>query len=297
MTGTEDTTAPFERHRAVLTGLAYRMLGSMSEAQDILQEAFLRWRAAVRRAEVIDHPRAFLFKIVTRLCLDHLKSARARRETYVGTWLPEPVLDEAALAPDAAAGELAADLSVALLMTLERLSPPERAAFLLHDVFELDFAEVAALIGHSEESCRQLASRARTHLRTPRVRWRPSPDECVRLVTAFATAASTGDTETLRQLCADDAVLHADGGGRVAAALKPILGADRIARFITGGLAKNPLPADVRMRYADVNGLPGLVISTADATLQTFAFEHDEDGRVTAIYTVRNPDKLGHLPA
>jgi RNA polymerase sigma-70 factor (ECF subfamily) len=295
MTESDEDLKLFEGLRPALTGLAYRMLGSLSEAQDVVQEAYLRWHPAGARAPVRE-PRAYLYQVVTRLCLDQLKSARARRESYVGTWLPEPVLDEAAVSPQGGVAELAQDLSFALLLTLERLTPGERAAFLLHDVFEQDFRAIGEALGESEASCRQLASRARSRLREPRVRFHPSPESSQRLMVAFMSAAVSGDVDGLRRLFTDEAVHHSDGGGRVPSALNPIVGPDRIARFFVGALAKFPPPADARLRPATINGLPGLVLFTPTAILQTFAFELSPDGRIAAIYSTRNPDKLRHVP-
>src|SRR5215831_14379221 len=212
----DQDVAAFETHRRALTGLAYRMLGSLSEAADIVQEAYLRWHAAKR--ERVGNPRAYLSRTVARLCLDHLKSARARRETYVGPWLPEPIIDETALAPDTAS-ELADDLSVALMMTLERLSPLERAAFLLHDVFEMEFGDIAKVLERSESACRQLAARGRTHVREARPRSRVPEDEATRLSDAFHRALVTGDAAQFAELLAEDAILYSDGGGKRAAAL------------------------------------------------------------------------------
>jgi len=295
MTDDPATVAEFERLRPALTGLAYRMLGSLSEAEDVVQNAFLRWRAADQAQ--VRQPRAFLYQVVTRLCLDELKSARARRESYVGTWLPEPVLDQAGLAPDRSGAELAQDLSFALLLTLERLTPNERAAFILHDVFELEFREVGEALGQSEVACRQLAARARTHLREPRARFQPSAEARGQLMGTFLAAVATGDVEALRRLLAEDAVYYADAGGRFSAALKPIRGADRIARFFAGVRVKFPLPEGAFPRLALINGMPGVVIETDAQVLQTFACEIDAGGRVAAIYTTRNPDKLRHVSA
>jgi RNA polymerase sigma-70 factor (ECF subfamily) len=290
----DEQAAQFQRLRPALTGLAYRMLGTLSEAQDVVQEAYLRWHTATQVRE----PRAFLYQVVTRLCLDQLKSARARRESYVGTWLPEPVVDEAAVQPQGltALSGLADDLSFALLLTLQRLTPAERAAFLLHDVFEVPFCEVGEALGHDEAHCRQLAVRARAHLRQPRTRFRPSPELTERLLTAFMTAVASGDVDGLRRLFTDEAVYLTDGGGRVSSALNPIHGPDRIARFLIGARAKFPLPADVRVRLTTINGLAGVVLETAGRVLQTFAVEITPEQRIAAVYTTRNPDKLAHLP-
>jgi RNA polymerase sigma-70 factor (ECF subfamily) len=271
--------------------MAYRMTGSTADAEDIVQEAYLRWKRADRTS--VRNPKAFLSKTVTRLSLDFLKSARVRRETYVGPWLPEPVVGEGAMAIDSAA-ELAQDVSMALLMALERLSPLERAAFLLHDVFDADYAEVAEALDRSEAACRKLVSRARTHVRSSRPHRRTSGEEHAQLVRAFGAAVLSGDTSALRRVLADDAVLFPDGGGKVVSALRPILGADRVARFVLGVLKKFPLSSGARIYEETVNGGPGFVIEDAGKPIQTMAFEV-EDGRIAAVYVVRNPDKLRRL--
>jgi RNA polymerase sigma-70 factor, ECF subfamily len=280
----------FESHRRALTGLAYRMLGSRAEAEDVVQDAYLRWHDADRAA--IERPRRYLGTVVTRLCLDRMKSAQARREVYVGQWLPEPVVDEALDADTA--GEMAHDLSVALMLLLERLSPLERASFLLHDVFGLDYAEVARALDRGEAACRQLAARARVHVEEGRPRFPASREEGARLPAAFAAAAQTGDAGTLMKLLADDAVLYSDGGGKRAAALNPICGADKILRFLAGIARKNPSLPAMQWRTATVNGLAGFVMREEDGAIDTMAFEHRE-GRIVAIYVVRNPEKLRHV--
>ena len=282
--------AQFEAHRRALTGLAYRMLGSRAEAEDIVQDAYLRWHAADHAA--IEEPRRYLGTVVARLCLDRLKSARVRHEDYVGQWLPEPVVDE--VFDDTAADDLAHDISVALMLVLERLSPLERASFLLHDVFGLDFAEVARALGRGEAACRQLAARARTHIEAGRPRFAASSEQGDRLAAAFQAAVASGDTKTLMQVLAQDAVLYSDGGGKRAAALNPIHGADRILRFFAGILRKNPALATIAARPAMVNGLPGFVMREADGSIDTMAIEH-RDGRIVAIYLTRNPEKLRHV--
>lgn len=295
---TNDPATTFEPHRRRLRGLAYRMLGSMAEADDAVQEAYLRWHQA-DRAGVTD-ARAFLTTTTTRICLDVLKSARVTREQYVGPWLPDPILDDAALAPDAQT-ELADDLSVALLLALERLSALERAAFLLHDVFDFPFAQIAAALGRSEAACRQLARRARARVRDAR----PQMSSPVRegadatgarhaaLMQAFVDAARGGDLETLTRMLAHDARLVTDGGGKVTAAMNVISGADRVAAFLAGVVRKG-WTADLAVRTATINGLPGLLLRGAQGLVQTTAFEVS-GGVVTAIYIVRNPDKLRHL--
>ena len=263
-------------HRSFLVGLAYRMLGSVAEAEDVVQDAFVR----VAGVDDIREPRAYLARVVTHLCLDRLKSARAKREEYVGMWLPEPVVEDPAT-------PIAEDISVALMLALERLSPLERAAFLLHDVFDMDYAVVAETLDRSEAACRQLAARAREHVRSEQPRY-PADEK---IVDAFAGAIATGDVTTLASLLAEDAVFYSDGGGKKKAALNPILGRAKIVRFAEGIRGKRPtLDAVERVR---INGLPGFVLHS-DEGYETIAFEI-VDGLIVRIYAVRNPDKLGHL--
>jgi len=283
----------FESHRAHLTGLAYRMLGSVSEAQDAVQEAYLRWHQVDR--DRIGNARAFLAKIVTRIGLDEMKSARARRETYVGPWLPEPVLDEAGVAVEAAS-EYAHDLSVGLLLALERPSPLERAAFLLHDVFDVGFPEIAELLERSEPTCRQLAARGRTHVRAARPRFPMPADGGLAIARAFAAALQRGDISALARVLAEDAVLHSDGGGKKIAALNVIVGRDRMLRLAAGIIRKYPEPTVVGVHITRINGMPGFVTAFSDGSLQTTALEI-ERGSIAAIYVVRNPEKLRHLAA
>jgi RNA polymerase sigma-70 factor (ECF subfamily) len=285
-----DAVQSFEIHRRALMGLAYRMLGSHVEAEDVVQDAYLRWHAADRGA--VGAPRRYLGTVVTRLCLDRLKSAQARREVYVGQWLPEPVVDEP-LETDVA-DDLAHDLSLALMLVLERLSPLERAAFLLHDVFGLQFAEVADTLGRDEAACRQLAARARAHVEAGRPRFTSSPELGSRLAAAFRTARETGDTRALRRLLAEDAVLYTDAGGKRPAALNPIHGADKILRLLAGIARKNPALAAAEARAASINGLAGFVLREQDGSINTIAFEPCA-GRIAAIYVTRNPDKLRHV--
>jgi RNA polymerase sigma-70 factor (ECF subfamily) len=292
----------FEPYRGRLLGLAYRMLGSMADAEDAVQETYLRWHRADR--DKVSQPRAFLMTTTARICLDMLTSARARREEHVGPWLPEPVLDTAALAPDART-ELAEDLSVALLLTLERLSPLERAAFLLHDVFDFSFGEVAAALERSAAACRQLASRARERVRAARPRGASTAPrrsgeidpKHAQLLSAFAKATQSGDLNTMTQLLASDVRFVTDGGGKVRAAQTVIEGADRVARFIVG--TRRPHPGrwwreEFTMRFAAVNGLPGVIVEAPEGPVQTVAVEIVGDV-IQALYVVRNPDKLRHL--
>lgn len=292
----------FEPYRRRLLGLAYRMLGSMADAEDAVQETYLRWQGADRAH--VSQPRAFLMTTTTRICLDMLTSARARHEEYVGQWLPEPVVDTAALTPDSAT-ELAEDLSFALLLTLDRLSPLERAAFLLHDVFDFSFGEVATALERSEAACRQLATRARTHVREARPRGAtaaPSRSGEVdakhaQLMSAFMAATQMGDVNALTELLADDVRIFTDGGGKVRAALDVVSGADRAARFlveVTRKRAGQWWRDDFTVRFATINGLPGIIVEAPEGTMQTSAFEIEGDV-VKALYVVRNVDKLRHL--
>jgi len=293
----------FEPYRRRLLGLAYRMLGSMADAEDAVQETYVRWHGADR--DNVLAPRAFLMTTTTRICLDMLASARARREEYVGPWLPEPVLDTAALAPDSRT-ELAEDLSIALLLTLDRLSALERAAFLLHDVFDFSFREVAAALDRSEAACRQLAARARAHVRQARPRGATASARSgeidvkhAQLMSAFAAATRSGDVNAITKLLASDARLWSDGGGKVRAAREVIDGADRVARFIVDATRKRAdtwWREDFTTRFAIVNGLPGVIVDAPEGPVQTAAFEFEGDV-IRALYIVRNPDKLRHLAA
>lgn len=296
--------ASFEPYRQRLLGLAYRMLGSMADAEDAVQEAYLRWHGADR--DKVLEPRAFLMTTTTRICLDMLTSARARREEYVGPWLPEPVVDTEALAPDSRT-ELAEDLSIALLLTLDRLSPLERAAFLLHEVFDFSFSEVATALERSEAACRQLASRARAHVRAARPRGATSPAPSsggidakhAQLMSAFAKATQSGDLHALTQLLASDVRIVTDGGGKVRAAQDVVTGVDAAAQFLVD--AARPRPGQwwrdtFTMRFAMINGLPGVIVDSPEGPVQTAAFEIEGEV-IRALYVVRNPDKLRHLAA
>jgi RNA polymerase sigma-70 factor, ECF subfamily len=280
---------PLAPHRGRLLGLAYRMLGSRSDAEDVVQDAYLRFAGA----QGVHNPEAFLVTIVTRLCLDRLKSAKAQREIYVGPWLPEPVFDAEGLSADAAT-ELADDLSFALLLALDRLSPMERAAFLLHDVFETPFSEIAAMLDRTEASCRQLASRARRAVRDSRPAPAATPDSHARLLQAFSDAVASGDVRQLAELLREDAVAITDGGGRKFAARNPIIGADKVARFFIG-LAGKTAGHDVRIAPAVINGAVGALLYLDGELDLTLSMAIDGE-KIAAIYVVRNPDKLRHLP-
>ena len=282
-----DEAETFEALRPKLTRIAYRMLGSLAEAEDIVQDAFLRWRRADR--DEVAHPAAFLSRIVTRLCLDQLKSARARRESYIGFWLPEPLIESA---PQENAGE-AEDVTMTLMLALERLSPLERAAFLLHDVFDMPFAEVAAAIGRDEAACRQLAARARGHVRLDRPRYPLKGDEGERIARVFFDAVALNDAAKLKALLAENVVAYADGGGKAPAHLNPIYGRDKVMRLMAG-LAAKPGGAPRWLRAAVIDGLPGFIAFDRWGALQTTALVI-ENGKVGAFYVMRNPDKLARL--
>jgi RNA polymerase sigma-70 factor (ECF subfamily) len=280
---------PLAPHRGRLLGLAYRMLGSRSDAEDVVQDAYLRFAGA----QDVHNAEAFLVTVVTRLCLDRLKSAKAQREVYIGPWLPEPVFDAEGLSADAAT-ELADDLSFALLLALDRLSPLERAAFLLHDVFDTPFPEIATMLDRTEASCRQLASRARRTVRDNRPAPTKAPDNHARLLQAFAEAVASGNVAHLAELLRADAVALTDGGGRKTAALNPIIGAEKIARFFIGIAAKNA-GHDMRIEPAMINGAVGALLYL-DGELDNTMSMAIEGEKIAAIYIVRNPDKLRHLP-
>lgn len=281
----------FEERRKPLVKLAYRMLGSIVEAEDIVQDAFLRWHA-VHETGSVDNSSAYLTTIVTRLCLDRQKSAEAKRLEYVGAWLPEPVVDPALTAEQGA--DLANDLSLAFLLMLERLSPLERAAFLLHDTFDLDFESVSKVLGRSSVACRKLAARARAHIRSAPSRYPVSEQAGVELADAFKEASRSGSVAKLEKLLARDVVLFTDGGGKRPAALNPILGANNVARFFAGLVNKfgyRPLPDVAIVR---INGLSGFVSTEVGGVLQSTTLEF-ADHLISGIYIVRNPDKLGHI--
>ncbi len=280
----QDAAAVFDPLRPSLVRVAYRMLSSVADAEDVVQDAFLRWLDVDRHA--VREPAAFLRRIVTRLCLDRLKSVRRERETYVGSWLPEPVVESGEDELD--------DVTLPLLMALERLSPLERAAFLLHDVFSLDFEEVAATIGREPAACRQLASRARAHVRADRPRYPVPRERGVEIAEAFFAASRDGEMERLRALLAADVTVYADGGGKASAHTAPVAGLDNVMRLFATFASVFAVSRSRLVRYGFINGLPGFITIERGDILQTTALEI-EDGRVVAVYVVRNPDKLRHM--
>jgi RNA polymerase sigma-70 factor (ECF subfamily) len=276
-----DAAAAFDLHRPGLLRVAYRMLGSMSDAEDVMQEAFIRWAQADRAAVRV--PAAFLRRIVTRLCLDHLKSARVRRAAYDGPWLPEPVVEE----------EQVEDVTLPLMLALERLSPLERAAFLLHDVFGESFEDIAASIGRDVAACRQLASRARTNVRMERTRYTVDHEHGLEIAAAFFQASQGDGIGRLGALLAEDVRFHADGGGKRPAVARILEGAHVVTRALAA-ITRLRQGTPELVRYAFVNGLPGFITREPDGMLQTTALLI-EDGLIRAIYVIRNPDKLRHL--
>lgn len=287
MKTTEETTQTFNQYRTLLFSIAYRMLSSATDAEDIVQEAFLRWLEANEKE--VQSPRAYLTTIVVRLCIDQARSARAQREVYVGPWLPEP------LPTGQEPGEtvtLAESLSFAFLVMLENLNPLERAVFLLREIFEYDYNEIAPIVGKSEANCRQVLHRARQHLGQRRPRFDVSHGEQERITHQFMQAAADGDMKGLLNLLADDIVFTADGGGKARAGLMPIHGPDRVARGMLGTLAKSP--AGIQGRVEEVNGQLAIVGYLNGHAYGTLHFEIVGD-RIQHIYSVVNPDKLHWL--
>lgn len=281
----------FNKHRPLLFSIAYRMLGSVADAEDMAQEAFLRWQ------QVPDHevesPKAYLATIITRLCINHLNSARVQREQYVGTWLPEPIITDQS--SDPAKGTMMAEsLSMAFLVLLERLTPVERAVFLMREVFDYEYSEIARILDQKEPNCRQILRRAQQHLKQIRPRFDPSPEQHEELLQQFFQATLRGDMEGLLELFSREIVLYSDGGGKAAAMPNPIYGPDRVARFLFNA-RKKIVPDNLVRRVAQINGQPGIVaylngrawgVLTIDVT----------DGGIRNIYIVTNPEKLERLP-
>ena len=282
----------FEGQRARLTRLAYRMLGSVAEAEDVVQDAWLRW---TRTEEQVLDPAGWLVRVTSRICIDRMRSAKAQREAYRGPWLPEPLIEELNVDPV----ERAEDVSVAFLLALERLSPLERAVFLLHDVFDEDYGSVAETLGRNEAAVRQLAARARAHVSDNRPRFTVSQEDAAKLAAAFMMAASQGDMAALSSVLAHDAMMVTDGGGKRKASLRPLIGREDIIRLLEGiawraGGDEEAWP--LTFRAVRINGYPGIVMEREDGPM-TVAFQPGADGKLAAIYMVRNPDKLGHVSA
>src|SRR4051812_12604039 len=286
-------SAEIHAHRPVLQAIAYRMLGSMAEAEDAVQETFLRWHRQDQAQQLseIREPKAWLITTLTRHCIDRLRAAKTQRESYVGMWLPEPVIAEPAAEPVDRL-ELAETLSMALLMMLERLTPDERAAFLLHEVFETDYPDVARILDKTEPACRQLVHRAKERVKAGKPRFTPTRAEQEKVMEGFKRAVASGDVAGLAALFSSDATLYSDGGGKAAATLNPIYGSEKIARFFIGVRDKQPEGHRIEPRI--VNGSLGYVVTVGDRVLQASHFEFDGD-RIAAVHIVRNPYKLQHL--
>lgn len=286
---TIDRVAVFEGQRDRLQRLAYRMLGSVGDAEDAVQDAWLRWSGAA--VPDIAEPAAWLVRVTTNLCIDRLRAARTERAAYRGPWLPEPLIEP--LTSDSL--ERAEDVSVAFLLALERLSPLERAVFLLHDVFDEDYAAIATILARSETAVRQLAARARQNVRQTRPRFAVDDEHAKRLAVAFVEAAARADTGTLAVLLAEDAVLVSDGGGKRPAALRILVGRDDVTALLKGLASRGGDARMLSFELVRVNGYPGFIIERPDG-LDTMAFQPGEDGRIAAVYLVRNPDKLTRVP-
>jgi len=285
----------FEALRPTLFSLAYRMLGSVSEAEDIVQEAFLRQQRALSQGTEIDSPKAYLSAVVTRLSIDHLRSARVRRAVYVGEWLPEPLLtDKSAGLDPAIYAERAESLSLAFLVLLERLNPVERAVFLLHDVFSFGYDEIAKTVDKSEDNCRQLAARARRQIEKGKPRFDASRQERDRLAARFFAAVSEGDVNALVEMLAADVAVYGDGGGKSPSWPHPIFGRDRVSRLL-GGIAGQLVSYGLTITLHEVNGQPGATIVDAESRIVNVFSLDIVDGVVQTIRSVVNPDKLRHL--
>lgn len=280
--GAADAAATFDPLRPLLTRVAYRMLGSVADAEDVVQDAFIRWLGTDR--DTVREPAAFLRRTVTRLCLDQIKSARNQRETYVGPWLPDPLVEE----------EEEDDVTLPLMLALERLSPLERAAFLLHDVFGVEFDEVAKTIDRDPAATRQLAARARTHVRDARPRYKLEKEHGLEIANAFFAASRSGDMGALGAMLAADVGMWADGGGKRPAAMGVVTGHDIVLKLHRSLAVLFGKYGSTLVHTGTINGLPGFVTREADGEFQTTALEI-EDGKITAIYVMRNPDKLKHM--
>ncbi|MEV6795980.1 RNA polymerase sigma-70 factor [Streptomyces sp. NPDC051320] len=289
---TDTVTGAFEEHRSVLTGVAYRMLGRVADAEDVVQETWLRWAADSR--EDVREPRAYLVRITTRLAIDRLRQAQSRRETYVGPWLPEPlVTDFGGAAQDTTdQAVLAESVSVAVLVVLESLSPLERAVFVLREAFGFPFGEIAAVLDRGEAAVRQLAGRARRHVAERKPRYDVDPVVRRDLTERFLAAAAGGNLGDLLALLAPDVRLVGDSGGKATAPLRVIESADKVGRFVIGAAAKGL--EDAEFRFMELNGAPGLVVLSGGRVDSVFQTE-TVGGRITCIYIVRNPDKLTQL--
>jgi RNA polymerase sigma-70 factor, ECF subfamily len=285
----------YDNLRPLLFSIAYRMLGSVAEAEDIVQEAFLRYqRALAEQTAEIESPKAYLSAVTTRLAVDHLRSARVRREQYVGEWLPEPVLTEETSLDGARYVEEADSLSMAFLLVLERLSPVERAVFLLHDVFDYGYDEISRIVGKSEDNCRQLAARARRHVQEEKPRFEASRQQREELAARFFDALHDGDVESLVEVLAADAAVYSDGGGKAPALPRPLFGRDRVAKLLLG-LSRTRRKLGLTVRRTEINGQPGAMFFDGSGLLVAAWTLDIADGLVQTIRSVANPEKLRHV--
>jgi RNA polymerase sigma-70 factor (ECF subfamily) len=285
----DDRTPLFEQHRAKLRGVAYRMLGSRSDAEDIVQDAYLRWHSAPK--DDIRSPEAWLVTVVTRLSIDRLRHAKTERESYIGPWLPEPLVETEAPPADAPT-ELASSLSVAFLVVLERLAPEERAAFLLHEVFESDYSEIAQILGKSESACRQLVSRARKRVHDERPRVQVSEVARTKLLNRFVQALLNNDKDAMMTLLATDAAWISDGGGKTRAALKPVLGREAVTRFVLGVIGRHAQYAT--FEHVSVNGETGLALYFNEQLVSVMSIRTD-GARILDVFSILNPEKLSQI--
>ena len=282
----------FDQHRNLLFSIAYRMLGSAADAEDMLQETFIRWQQL--REQEIRSPRAMLVTILSRLCINELQSARAQREQYVGQWLPEPLVTEPGAFDPETAVEIDESLSMAFLVLLERLNPVERATLLLRDVFDYDYEEIAKILDRNEANCRQILRRARQRISENRPRFAPAPKDGEALMQQFLAATNAGDLNGLVSLLANDVVLYSDGGGRAPAVMNPIYGSKNVAALVMGASRKFVPPGTIQ-HITEINGHPGIV-AYHDGLARTVVTTEIENGRIQRVYIITNPDKLRRLP-
>jgi RNA polymerase sigma-70 factor (ECF subfamily) len=283
--------ATFEQYRGLLFSIAYRMLGSVSDAEDLLQETYLRWQTSCD--DEIRSPRSYLVTILSRLCINHLQSARVQREEYVGVWLPEPIVTDSSNPFNLI--KIDESLSMAFLIILERLTAIERAVFLLREVFEYEYHEVAGILGHTEANCRQILKRAKEHVVAMQPRFRPAQPDRDALLESFLKATGTGEMKDLLKLLTEDVVLRSDGGGKGIAVPREVHGVDKVARGVLGGL-KRLVPSGLVRRLAHINGEPGL-INYLDGHPHSVLTISVRNGRISSIYVITNPEKLRHLPS
>jgi RNA polymerase sigma-70 factor, ECF subfamily len=288
------TAEIYEPLRPLLFSIAYRMLGTVSDAEDIVQEAFLRYHRAAAGRDGVDSPKAFLSAVTTRLCIDQLRSARLRREAYVGEWLPEPLLTDTAAPDPAGAAEQADSLSMAFLLLLERLTPVERAVFLLHDVFGYGYDEIAGIVGKSEDNCRQLALRARRRVGEGRPRFEASRSKREKLAGQFFRAVGDGDLDGLVSMLAEDVVVYGDSGGTGPSWPRPITGRGNVSRLLLG-ISGQMRQVGITIRPTEINGQPGAMFLDPDGNLTNVFVLDIADGQVAAVRSVINPEKLRHL--